>query len=78
MAVLCKIPTRFICLFLIVSVLFGCVTTNHGYGVIVAERKENDTRDRQSYIKNRMKHDAKIGGITGATGVALLEEHLFY
>lgn len=72
MLIWCKILTRFICLFLTVSMLFGCVTTNHGYGVIIAERKENDTRDRQNHIKDRMKHDAKIVGTASAIGGGIL------
>lgn len=52
--------------------LFGCVTTNHGYGVIIAERKENDMRDRQNHIKDRIKHDAKIAGTTSAIGGGVL------
>jgi len=72
MLVLCKILTRYICLFLTVTMLFGCVTTNHGYGVIIAERKENDMRDRQNQIKDRMKHDAKMVGTTSAIGGGIL------
>ena len=64
MPVLCKILTRFISLFLMVSMLLGCVTTNHGYGVIIAERKENDTPGRQNHIKAQIKNDAKIVGTT--------------
>ncbi|MDP3561098.1 MAG: hypothetical protein Q8R83_02835 [Legionellaceae bacterium] len=52
--------------------LFGCVTTNHGYGVIIAERKENDTRDRKNHMQDRIKHDAKIVGMTSAIGGGVL------
>src|SRR3990167_4964615 len=72
MTVLCKISTRFICLFLTISMLFGCVTTNHGYGVIIAERKENYMSVRQDHIKDRMKHGAKIAGTTSAIGGGVL------
>lgn len=72
MSKLSKQPTRFVCLLLTISMLFGCVTTNHGNGVMIAERKENDKRDQRNHINDRIKQDAKIVGITSAIGGGVL------
>ncbi len=72
MSVLCKILSRYICFFLTATMLLGCVTTNHGYGVIIAARKENDTRARPNPIHDRMKHEAKRVGTTSAVGGGVL------
>lgn len=57
---------HFTCLLFVISMLFGCKTIDHGYGIIIAEQKKDKRYDRQCHMKKQMKHYAKTAGTTGA------------
>lgn len=63
--------TKLILSLLIASMLSGCATTNHGYGVIIAQRKVTNVAERQNYVKNQVKHDAITAGTRGVVSGAM-------